>query len=126
MANAMLNSLVPSMSTKRQIVSVDGVLGAKNFNLERGENIILMDSNTDVIYVKSIDELGKCQLKVYQCTDITDSALSDNCTTISKTDFDRLTKELSDLKEMVKGMNINEHDAGKQQQYKKSSNEVCK
>lgn len=126
LSNALINSLVPPVTPKRQIVSVNGVQDAKNFNLDRGENIILMDSNSDVIYIKSVDELGKTLLKVFSCKDITDSVLNDSQITINKSDFDKLSKELSDLKDMVRGIKDEHNVSTKQSKSEKSSTEFCK
>lgn len=121
LTNAMLNSLVPTVTPKRQIVSVNGVQEAKNFTLERGENIILMDSNADVIYIKSVDDLGKSSLKVFSCMDITNDVLNESTTSIDKKDFDRLSKELSDLKKLVTEMAENEYNARKSEPKKSNT-----
>ena len=87
--------------SKRLIISVNGINEAKNFSLNRGENIILRDNNEDIIYIKSCDDLGKYTLKIYSCLDVTEQYLNEN-TTISatKSDVEKLSNELSEVKKL--------------------------
>lgn len=107
----LLNSLCNSnYGNKREIISVNGLQEAKNFILNRGENIILRDSNDDVIYVKACDELGKYSLKVYQCSDVTEKVLSEcQKETVSRSDFDKLSKDMEELKKLIQGVS-DEHN----------------
>jgi hypothetical protein len=128
MANAMLSSLIAPNATvsKRQIISVNGLTEAKNYNLERGENVILMDSGEDIIYIKSVDELGKCNLRIFSCNDITEEKLTETTSNnIGKSDVDRINKELAELKQLVKEMS-NEHHVCKSKQSEKPDNGLCK
>lgn len=108
----MINGLNNPYQPKREIVSVNGINGARNFSLDRGENIILMDANEDVVYVKTCDETGRCNIKVYSCTDITESATVENGDSVNRKDIERLSDEVSELKNMIKVV-LNEHDAKK-------------
>ena len=118
----LLNSLCGSTyGSKREIVSVNGLQEAKNFILNRGENIILRDSNEDRIYVKACDELGKYSLKIYQCSVITEKVISDNTpTAVSRSDLDSLKAEIANLTQIVKGV-VNEHNA---KQYSKRNDNI--
>lgn len=110
LASTLINGLNNPYQQKREIVSVNGITGARNFTLERGENILLMDANEDIVYVKTCDETGRCNLKVFSCTDITDSFLKENTDSVNKKDIEKLSSEVAELKNMIKGV-LNEHDA---------------
>ena len=109
-SNLLSNFMTTPNNSKRLIVSVNGIQEARNFALDRGENIILRDSNEDVIYVKACDELGKYCLKVYECLDVTEKYVNGTSSdVISRSDFDKLSNELKELKAMIKGV-ADEHN----------------
>lgn len=111
LTNTLLNGLTTQYGSKRSIVTVNGLQDARNYILDRGENIILMDSNEDIVYIKSCDDTGKYILKVYRCEDITDTYTSID-TEVSKKDFNKLSDEVAELKTMLKGvLKNNEYNA---------------
>lgn len=118
LTNTLLNGLSSQYTSKRSIVTVNGLQEAKNYNLDRGENIILMDSNEDIVYIKSCEETGKYILKVYRCEDITET-FTLNDTEVSKKDFNKLSEEVAELKTMLKGVLKNEYNASKKQRDEK-------
>lgn len=118
LTNTLLNGLNSQYTSKRSIVTVNGLQEAKNYNLDRGENIILMDSNEDIVYIKSCEETGKYILKVYRCEDITET-FTMNDTEVSKKDFNKLSEEVAELKTMLKGVLKNEYNASKKQRDEK-------
>lgn len=102
-----------NFQSKRDIITVNSLNEAKDFKLNNGESVVLMDSNDDIIYVKQCDEIGKVSLNVYRCTNITEEFEKQNTpANVSKADFDALVQSISELKSMVnKGGNKNEHNA---------------
>ena len=87
---------------------------AVNFKLEKGESIALIDANEDILYIKDCDEIGKCNLKIYQCIDKTDEVLtSSNSGTFNKAEIDQLKNDLAEIKSLLsRGIN-NEYNAKK-------------
>lgn len=118
LTNTLLNGLNSQYTSKRSIVTVNGLQEAKNYNLDRGENIILMDSNEDIVYIKSCEETGKYILKVYRCEDITET-FTMNDTEVNKKDFNKLSEEVAELKTMLKGVLKNEYNVSKKQRDEK-------
>lgn len=104
----------PTQFNKREIVTVNGVQEAVNFKLEKGESIALIDANEDILYIKDCDEIGKCNLKIYQCIDKTDEVLtSSNSGTFNKAEIDQLKNDLAEIKSLLsRGIN-NEYNAKK-------------
>jgi len=98
---------------KRDILTVNGLSEAKDFKLNNGESIMLMDSNDDIVYVKRCDDIGKVSMNIYKCVDVTDEFERKNTpANVSKADFDSLVQTISELKQMMnKGGNKNEHNA---------------
>lgn len=125
LTNALINGLTSPQVQKKEIVSVNGLQDAKNFILERGENIILRDCNEDIIYVKTCDDIGKYSLKVYECTDITDKAFkNDSSLPISRTDFEKLSNEMTELKSMFKEIVDGKYNAREQRKTKSSGSDT--
>lgn len=105
----------PTQFNKREIVTVNGVQEAINFKLEKGESIALIDSNEDVLYIKDCDEIGKCNLKIYECIDKTDELLSASSpNTINKAEIDQLKNDLAEIKSLLSRGNHNEYNAKKE------------
>lgn len=102
-----------NFQSKRDIITVNGLNEAKDFKLNNGESVVLMDSNDDVIYVKQCDEIGKVTMNVYKCINITEEFEKKNTpANVSKAEFDALVQSISELKTMMnKGGNRNEHNA---------------
>ena len=86
------------LQPKKEIITVNGVSEAQSFHLEKGESVALIDSNSDVLYIKESDDVGKVSLKIYECVDKTDEYISKNTPAqISKADFENLTNQLNNL-----------------------------
>ena len=93
----------PSINfNKHEIETVNGYSEAKDFKLNRDERIILLDSNENIIYIKECDEIGKCSLKVFECTDVTDKYQMQNTpANFTREEFNKITNEIVELKNML-------------------------
>lgn len=52
------------------ITWVQGIEGAKAFQLYPNSNILLMDSEDDRFFIKTCDEIGMCNLRVFKYEEI--------------------------------------------------------
>jgi len=97
---------------KHEVLTVNGLQEAKDFKLNKNERVALIDSNDDVLYIKECDEIGKYNLKIYACTDVTDKYLQSNTpASISKAEFENLKNDMSELKTMLsKVVNNGKHN----------------
>lgn len=50
---------------KNSINWVQGIEGAKAFQLQPNSNIVLLDSENDKFYIKSCDNVGMCSLRTF-------------------------------------------------------------
>ncbi len=48
------------------LVFVNGIEGAKSFNVQPGKIVYLKDSDSNILYEKRSDNLGKCTLEAYE------------------------------------------------------------
>lgn len=105
----------PTQLNKREIVTVSGVQEAVNFKLDKGESIALIDANEDVLYIKDCDEIGKCNLKIYQCVDKTDELLNSvNRNSFDKSEIDQMKNDLAEIKSLLSRGVHNEYNVKKE------------
>lgn len=61
----------------------------------------MLDSNSDILYLKECDDIGKYTLKVFRCEEITQEFVQQSQPQqISKAEFDKLSKDIADLKSL--------------------------
>lgn len=91
-----------SQQTKHDVITVNGYAEAKDFKLNKGERVALIDANDDILYIKECDEIGKYNLKVFQCINVTDNYVSQNTPAqISRAEFEQLNSNVAELKQLL-------------------------
>lgn len=93
---------------KRSVITVAGLSEARGFNLNPGESIVLIDANDDVFYIKECDEIGKSTTRSYKYEEV---ELEETAGAVSKKEFDKLSTDVKDLKDMVKELTNGKHSA---------------
>ena len=75
-----INPYVPkSMSAINSgIIWVQGIEGAKAYQIPQNSNVILMDSEKNRMYIKTSDNIGMCNLRIFDFTEITETSSSNN------------------------------------------------
>ena len=74
------------------ITWVQGIEGAKGFQMVPGANIVLMDSeNEGVFYIKTCDNLGMCNLRTFNFTEVKATSKADF---ITRDEFYKAMEEL--------------------------------
>lgn len=59
---------------QNQITWVQGIEGAKAYQLQPGTNTVLMDSENDgIFYIKSCDNIGMCNLRTFKFTEVSNA-----------------------------------------------------
>ena len=113
--NSMANTLLTSMlgnnqnnnnNVKRSVITVAGINEARGFNLNPGESVVLIDANDDVFYIKECDEIGKSTTRSFKYEEV---ELEETPGAVSKKEFDRLSTDVKDLKDMVKELADGKH-----------------
>jgi len=107
-----LNNMQPQ--PKRGVITVSGLSEARGFNLSPGESVVLIDSNDDVFYIKECDDIGKSTTKCFKYEEI---ELEESSGAVSKKEFDRLSGDVKELKNMIKEIAANgKHNSEKSAQ----------
>ena len=113
MSNTLLTSMLgnnqnTNNAAKRSVITVAGLNEARGFNLNPGESIVLIDANDDYFYIKECDEIGKSTTKCFMYEEV---ELEDVSGSVSKKEFDKLSGDVKDLKDMVKELANGKHNS---------------
>lgn len=71
--NPMRSNIGQNVGTN-EITWVQGIEGAKAFQLMPNSNAILMDSENDRMYIKTCDNVGMCSLRIFKYEEMTDNS----------------------------------------------------
>ncbi len=85
---------------------VKGRRGADEYDLQRDSNVILMDNERSVFYIKCVDKFGKPEVHTFTFQEIFESEASnmDGQAGISKEDFQQLKGQIEELKMELKAL----------------------
>ena len=101
----------PYIRQNNGIIWVQGIEGAKAFQLQPNSNSVLMDSENDgVFYIKVSDNVGMCNLRVFKFEEITKSTTTP-VNTVSLEEYVRkedLKSEVETLVNSILGGQSNE------------------
>jgi hypothetical protein len=64
-------------SVNNGITWVQGIEGAKAYQLNPNSNVILLDSESDRFYIKTSDNIGMCNLRVFNFQEVTNNPVSE-------------------------------------------------
>lgn len=105
----MLSSQPNSMSVNNGINWVQGIEGAKAFQMAPNSNIQLMDSDNDgIFYIKMCDNIGMCKLRIFRYNEITDTPTATPAVDMSQyVTRDELNELLSSLQSKKVGGKVN-------------------
>lgn len=85
-----------------QYAYVNGIEGAKSFQMQPNQTMMLMDSDSPMCYMKSTNNLGQASLRYFKLVEVAESDLKPTAPQVNpdyvlKSDFDALVKRLDDL-----------------------------
>lgn len=99
-----------------QYAFVNGLEGAKSFQMQPNQTILLMDSDNPLCYMKSSNSVGQSTLRYFKLTEVTENELKGSNTQpqqnqdyVLKTDFDALSKRLDELSKKIEKPYKNEN-----------------
>ena len=110
MQNPYMNNANPYMSRPQAfqpqqnngIIWVQGIEGAKAYQLAPNSNIMLLDSENDGrFYIKTSDNIGMCNLRIFQYSELTDQPVETPSVDLSQ----YVTRE--ELKNILAGLGGN-------------------
>ena len=97
------NSNVYQQSQLNHYAFVNGIEGAKSFQLQPNQNIMLMDSDNPICYMKQTNNIGQATLRYFKLVEVSEQELRNanqvqsNQDYVLKSDFDALVKRIDEL-----------------------------
>lgn len=91
-----------------QYAFVNGLEGAKSFQMQPNQTMLLMDSDNPLCYMKTSNNLGQSTLRYFRLTEISESELKNNNNNTtkefaSKEDFEILSKRIDEIAKKIEG-----------------------
>ena len=88
---------------------VQGIEGAKAYQIPQNSNIILMDSEKNRMYIKTSDNIGMCNLRIFDFTEVTETSQGHNSVATQPDLSQYVTRdELNNILEQLNGGKDNE------------------
>ena len=93
----MNNQQIFPQEQPQNLIRVNGIDGAKAYQMPANSTVALFDSNEDVMYVKSTDGAGFPSIRTFEFTEKVNAEVkSPDVEYISREEFEKFKKELMD------------------------------
>lgn len=106
--NAPQNNQGNQQPQMNQYAFVNGIEGAKSFQLGPNQTVLLMDSDSPVCYMKSSNGVGQSTLRYFKLTEVKESDLrgpsmqpDKSADYVTKNEFNELSNRFEELLEKV-------------------------
>lgn len=97
---------------------VNGVVGAKSFQLQPNQTVMLMDSDDPMLYMKQSNGMGQSTLRYFELVEVSENELNhkakvkqNNSEYVLKSDFDGLLKRVDELSSAINIKQNKENEA---------------
>ena len=92
----MYGNYYPYAPQRQDLVRVNGIDGAKAYQMQANSVVALFDANEDVMYIKATDGAGFPSIRVFTFTEQIQTA-----TPAADERYDRLLQTMEEIKEMI-------------------------
>jgi hypothetical protein len=99
MNNYIPNQQMPLMGQNQGLTRVNGLEGAKAYQVAPRDTVALFDGNDDIFYVKSADDGGFPTIKAYRFAEIDLTGAKPTNDYVTKAEFEELRKEVQSYAE---------------------------
>lgn len=97
--NYMQNAQNGLQGQPKSLIRVNGIDGAKAYQVMPRETVALFDGNDDIFYVKSTDDGGFPTIKAYRFSEIDLTGAKPTNDYVTKSEFEELKKEVQNYAE---------------------------
>ena len=86
---------------------VNGVIGAKSFQLQPNQTVMLMDSDSPMCYMKQANSMGQSTLRYFKLVEVSENEINSdteskaNTEYVLKADFEALCKRMDELSSLI-------------------------
>ena len=106
--NVPQNNQVNQQPQLNQYAFVNGIEGAKSFQLNPNQTVLLMDSDSPICYMKTSNGVGQSTLRYFKLTEVTEADLKTQYSQpdksidyVTKNEFKELSNRFEELLEKV-------------------------
>ena len=97
---------------------VNGIASAKSYQLQPNQNVMLMDNDEPLVYMKTTDGLGKANLRIFKLVEVSEEELKQNESSknneyVLKSDFEALMTRVDNLSAKLEKPYKNERNVEK-------------
>lgn len=87
---------IPQMNNQQNLIRVNGVEGAKAYQMSPNSTVALFDGNDDIMYIKTTDGAGFGNIRMFRFTEMQESTnqTSQSVDYVSREEFENLKKEV--------------------------------
>lgn len=98
------------VTNNNRITWVNGIEGAKAFQIEPNSNILLLDSDTQGrMYIKTCDNIGMCNLRIFTYEEVTENSQPAQTPEIDTSKFvtkDEMNNAINEVLQFIKPKEI--------------------
>lgn len=92
----------PQMSTQN-LIRVNGIDGAKAYQMPANSTVALFDNNEDIMYIKTTDGAGFPAIRTFAFNEVVDNTnpIQDTADYVTRDEFNKLKEELLNGKQSI-------------------------
>ena len=88
------NQQIPMQNEAQNLIRVNGIDGAKAYQMMPNSTVALFDANNDLMYIKSTDGAGFPAIRTFSFTEVKETQEAQSIEYISREEFENFKKEL--------------------------------
>ena len=94
--NQQFQQMFPQMNNQQNLIRVNGIDGAKAYQMPPNSTVALFDGNDDIMYIKTTDGAGFGNIRMFQFNEIQGNTnqVSQITDYVSRQEFEEFKKEL--------------------------------
>ena len=97
-----LNTLQNQPVSNNNLIRVNGIDGAKAYQMPPNSTTALFDGNDDLMYIKITDGAGFPTIKIYNFSEVSNSVpVTDNTDFVNRNEFEQFKKEVSEYVQLI-------------------------
>lgn len=85
---------IPMQNEAQNLIRVNGIDGAKAYQMMPNSTVALFDANNDLMYIKSTDGAGFPAIRTFSFTEVKETQEAQSVEYISREEFENFKKEL--------------------------------
>lgn len=98
----MPNGYQPVQAPVNGLISVNGINGAKAYQMPPNSSVALFDANEDMMYVKTTDAAGYPTIKTFRFEAVENLEQAPAADYVSKDDFSKLMQQVESIADKLK------------------------